>query len=342
MHPGGDTVSAPGACILDAEGPRLTEKEKALFREARPFGFILFARNIDTPDQIRALCDEMREAAGHAAPILIDQEGGRVQRLKGPIWRDWLPALEQVQTSGAQGAEAMYARYRIIAHELYALGIDTNCAPLVDVAGPQTHPFLKDRCYGTAPDTVADMGRAVANGLMDGGVLPVVKHIPGHGRAVVDSHLELPTVEAGLEDLDATDFAPFRALNDLPMGMTAHLVYAACDDQPATTSPDMMRIIRERIGFDGLIMTDDISMKALSGTLTDITRSSLVAGCDVVLHCNGTLEDRTEVARAAGRLEGRALDRANRALSARKLPKAVDIPALEAKLAVLVHGRGNV
>src|SRR6056297_4036863 len=166
LHPGGHPVTRYGATILDAEGLRLTPDEKAFFREARPFGFILFARNIDTPDQVRALCAEMREAAGHAAPILIDQEGGRVQRMKGPIWRDWLPALEQVQTSGAQGAEAMYARYRIIAHELYALGIDTNCAPLVDVAGPQTHPFLKDRCYGDEHETAAALGRAVAEGLL--------------------------------------------------------------------------------------------------------------------------------------------------------------------------------
>ena len=342
MYPGGDTVSAPGACILDAEGHRLTEQEKQLFRDAQPFGFILFARNIYRPDQVRALCDEMRQAAGHAAPVLIDQEGGRVQRLRGPIWRDWLPALEQVETAGGHGAEAMYARYRIIAHELHALGIDTNCAPLVDVAGPETHPFLRNRCYGTDPDTVAQVGRAVANGLLDGGVLPVVKHIPGHGRAVVDSHLELPTVEAGLEDLDSTDFAPFRALNDLPMGMTAHLVYAACDTSPATTSPAMMGIIRERIGFDGLIMTDDISMKALSGSLTQITVDALSAGCDVVLLCNASLEERTEVARTAGRLKGRALDRANRAFAARKAPVEVDIPALEAKLVALVNGRGNV
>src|SRR6056297_798241 len=320
MHPGGDTVSALGACILDAEGPRLTEKEKALFREARPFGFILFARNIDTPDQIRALCDEMREAAGHAAPILIDQEGGRVQRLKGPIWRDWLPALEQVQTSGAQGAEAMYARYRIIAHELYALGIDTNCAPLVDVAGPQTHPFLRDRCYGDEAETVAALGRAVADGLLDGGVLPVVKHIPGHGRAEADSHHDLPVVHSMKSHLQDTDFKPFRFLNDLPMAMTAHLVYAAMDARPATLSPTILQIIREEIGFDGLIMTDDISMKALDGGLPGLTREALDAGCDVVLHCNGTLADRQAVAEAAGEMTGPAHRRAQAALTCRKAP----------------------
>lgn len=342
MHSGGDKVSTLGATILGVAGTELTPEETALIRASRPFGFILFSRNIDSPDQVRALCDSLRQAADHNAPILIDQEGGRVQRLRGPVWRKWLPPLEQVELAGSHAEVAMYARYRIIAHELIELGIDANCAPLVDVAGRQTHPFLKNRCYGTDPDTVAKVGRAVANAHLDGGVLPVVKHIPGHGRAVVDSHFDLPVVETDIDTLAETDFRPFAALSDLPMGMTAHLVYEACDAAPATTSRRMMQLIRERIGFDGLIMTDDISMKALKGNLATLSRQSIEAGCDVILHCNGTFDEMKSVTDASGTLAGAALRRAEAALAARKTPTTVDIPALEAKLAELLHGQGNV
>jgi len=327
-----------GATILDAAGHRLSADEKRFFADANPFGFILFARNIDTPDQVRALCADMRDAVGRDAPITIDQEGGRVQRLRAPTWRNWPAPLPHIEAAGDDAAEAMYLRYRLIAHELLALGIDSNCAPLVDVAGPQTHEFLLDRCYGTDPARVAELGRAVANGLLDGGVLPVLKHIPGHGRAQADSHLDLPVVEDDLATLTACDFAPFKALNDLPMGMTAHLVYAAIDDKPATISPKMMRLIREDIGFSGLIMTDDISMKALSGSLTDITRASLDAGCDVALLCNASLEERRAVADVAGRLDDAGQARAEAALLARKIPTEVDISALEAKLSAMSGG----
>ena len=327
-----------GATILDAASHRLTADEKRFFAEADPFGFILFSRNIDTPDQVRALCADMRDAVGRDAPITIDQEGGRVQRLRAPIWRNWPAPLPHIEAAGDSAPEAMYLRYRLIADELHALGIDSNCAPLVDVAGPHTHEFLRDRCYGTDAARVAELGRAVADGLLDGGVLPVLKHIPGHGRAQADSHLDLPVVEADLAALTACDFAPFKALNDLPMGMTAHLVYAAIDDKPATVSPKMMRLIREDIGFDGLIMTDDISMKALSGSLTDITRASLDAGCDIALLCNGSLEERRAVADAAGRLNDAGQARAEAALAARKTPAEVDISALEAKLSAMSGG----
>lgn len=328
-----------GAVILDSEGLRLTPQEKALFRAVRPFGFILFARNIESPDQVRALCAEMREAAGHAALITIDQEGGRVQRLRAPLWRDWPAPLDQVAAAGEGAAEAMYLRYRLIAAELHALGIDSNCAPLVDLAGPQTHPFLRDRCYCGDPHTVASIGRAVADGLLDGGVLPVVKHIPGHGRAEADSHHHLPAVTTPLAVLRETDFVPFRALCDLPLAMTAHVVYAAVDDAPATTSARMLREIRETIGFDGLIMTDDIAMKALSGSLRDLSRAALGAGCDVILHCNGTFAEREAVAEAAGAMSARAQERAERALAARKAPVPVDLGALAARLAALTDGR---
>ena len=327
-----------GATILDADGHRLSVDEKRFFAEADPFGFILFARNVDSPDQVRALCAEMRDAVGRDAPITVDQEGGRVQRLRAPIWRNWPASLSHIEATGDSAVDAMYLRYRIIAHELHALGIDSNCAPLVDVAGPQTHPFLRDRCYGTDPVRVAELGRAVTDGLLDGGVLPVLKHIPGHGRAQADSHLDLPVVTDDLAALTACDFTPFKMLNDLPMGMTAHLVYAAIDDLPATVSPKMMRLIRDDIGFDGLIMTDDISMKALNGSLVDITRASLEAGCDVALLCNASLEARRAVADAAGRLSAAGQGRAEAALAARRAPTMVDISALEAKLYAMGGG----
>lgn len=342
MHPGGHPVSRFGAAILDAEGLRLTPEEKRFFRQSNPFGFILFARNIDTPDQVRALCNDLRDAVGRDAPITIDQEGGRVQRLRGPTWREWLPALEHVTAAGEDAAEAMYLRSRIMAHELHALGIDSNCAPLVDVAAPSTHDFLKTRCYGFDPESVARIGRAVADGLLEGGVLPVVKHIPGHGRAVVDSHKDLPVVSAALDDLDRVDFVPFRALNDLPMGMTAHLVYDAVDDRPATVSPAMMQVIRDQVGFEGLIMTDDISMKALKGSLDRIAQDALGAGCDVILLCNASLEERRMVADAAGQMDDLAQTRAERALACRKTPVEVDIPALEAKLGAMIGRPGHV
>ncbi len=327
-----------GATILDAQGLRLTPQEKALFRAVRPFGFILFARNIETPDQVRALCDELREAAGHHAIITIDQEGGRVQRLRGPVWRDWTAPLDFVRSAGRHAAEAMYLRYRLIAHELYQLGIDSNCAPMVDVASDQTHDFLRNRCYGTDPGQVAALGRAAADGMLAGGVLPVVKHMPGHGRATMDSHFDLPLIRAAQTDLSAHDFAPFRALADLPMGMTAHLVYEALDSRPATLSPVMMQLIREDIGFDNLIMTDDISMKALAGSVDRIASDALAAGCDVVLLCNAPLEDRKAVADAAGEMDAAAHVRAKRALAARRIPDDIDISALTAKLASLLGG----
>lgn len=333
------STSRFGATILDAEGLRLSADEKAFFREADPFGFILFARNIKTPEQVRALCDEMRTAVGREAPITVDQEGGRVQRLRAPQWREWTPPLEFVTNSGRHAERAMYLRYRIIAYELRAVGIDSNCAPMVDIAETATHGFLKNRCYGSTPETVAKLGRAVAQGLLDGGVLPVLKHIPGHGRAVVDSHLGLPRVEATLEQLQTHDFAPFRALNDLPMGMTAHLVYSEIDSLPATLSPEVMRLVREDIGFDGLIMTDDISMGALSGSLVEITRSSLAAGCDAALFCNGTLAEKQQVAEAAGRLSAAGQRRAEAALAARVMPQPVDISALERELGTHQNGR---
>ena len=332
-------MSRPSAAILDAEGLRLTPAEIAFFRDADPFAFILFGRNIDTAGQVRALCQDMRDAVGRDAPILIDQEGGRVQRLRPPLAQDWLPPMDFVARAGAHAERAKYIRARLIAAELMALGIDTNCAPMLDLARPDTHAFLYNRCYGSDPEAVATLGRATARGFLDGGVLPVGKHMPGHGLSRSDSHHDLPVVEASLEELSDLDFAPFRALNDLPMGMTAHIVYEQIAAKPATLSPEMIDLIRNDIGFDGLLMTDDISMKALSGSAGDITRAALDAGCDLVLHCNQPLAERVEVAEAAGPMSDDAFARAERALALRQTPKPLDIAELEAELDALM-GRG--
>lgn len=328
-----------GATITDAAGLRLTPEETSLFRQMNPFGFILFARNIGTADQVRALCDEMRSAVGRDCMITIDQEGGRVQRLRPPLARQWMPPLDHVERAGDQIERSMYLRYRLIAHELNALGIDSNCAPMVDLARPDTHVFLRNRCYGDDATAVSRIGRAVAQGHLDGGVLPIVKHIPGHGRATLDSHFDLPHVDAALNDLVNTDFAPFRALNDMPMGMTAHLVYDQLDDRPATTSRKMMGLIRDEIGFDGLVMTDDISMKALAGSLADLSKQSLAAGCDVVLHCNGSLADRATVMESAGEMSDAAQARADRAMGMRQKPTELDIRAAETELSRLMGGQ---
>ncbi|WP_170788740.1 beta-N-acetylhexosaminidase [Ruegeria lacuscaerulensis] len=328
-----------GAAISDAEGLRLTSDEKKLFREMNPFGFILFARNIDTADQVRALCDDFREAVGRNCPITIDQEGGRVQRLRAPLAREWAPPLDHAARAGEQAERAMYLRYRLIALELFELGIDSNCAPMVDLARDDTHAFLKNRCYGSDPKQVAKLGRAVAKGHLDGGVLPVIKHMPGHGLSTLDSHHDLPHVDLTQEALEGADFAPFRALNDLPMGMTAHLVYDRINPQPATISPTMIGLIRDKIGFDGLIMTDDISMKALSGAPEEIAGQALAAGCDVVLHCNGTFEVRAKVLDAVGEMTPLAQKRAEKALSMRQKPVELDIEAAEAELSALMGGQ---
>ncbi|WP_306131603.1 beta-N-acetylhexosaminidase [Roseivivax marinus] len=324
-----------GAAILGCAGTRLSGAEKLFFRDVTPFGFILFARNIEDADQVRALCAELREAAGHEAPIFIDQEGGRVQRLRPPLARDWPAPLDHVRAYGDQAEQAMYLRYRIIAAELRDLGIDGNCAPMLDVAEPGTHRFLRNRCYGESVDRVVAVGQAVARGLDEGGVLPVIKHIPGHGRARLDSHLDLPVIEAGREALDAVDFAAFRPFADMALGMTAHLVYRAIDDAPATVSEGMIHLIREDIGFGGLLMTDDISMEALSGTVAERGRASLDAGCDVVLHCNGEMTEMLALMRRAGEMSDIAQRRAEAALASRRTPPDADIEELAAELEAL-------
>ncbi|MFN6924274.1 MAG: beta-N-acetylhexosaminidase [Tabrizicola sp.] len=321
-----------GATIFGCAGPVLMAEERAFFREADPFGFILFARNVESPDQLRRLTAALREAVGREAPVLVDQEGGRVQRLRGPHWREWDPALDTVERAGSVAAAArlMRARMLVIGAELRAVGIDANCAPLGDVARAGTHPFLRNRCYGSDPATVAAIARAVADGLMAAGVLPVMKHLPGHGLSHLDTHHELPVVDLGLDELRAVDFAPFRALSDLPMAMTAHLVFSALDPAlPATQSPTMIRLIREEIGFRGLLMTDDLNMQALAGSLAERTAQSLAAGCDIALHCKGDLAEMQAVAAAAGEMGPAARARAEAALAARTPALALDAALAE-------------
>jgi beta-N-acetylhexosaminidase len=326
----------PGASILGCAGPALAPDEAAFFRQADPFGFILFARNVEDPGQLRRLTGDLRAAVGRDAPVLIDQEGGRVQRLRAPHWREWLPPLDQAARTGAGAARAFWLRARIMAAELRAVGIDANCAPTCDIAGPQTHPFLRNRCLGRDVASVIANARATADGLLAGGVLPVIKHIPGHGRATADSHLHLPTVTASLADLEQADFAPFRALADLPMGMTAHIRFTALDDAPATQSARIIGLIRDRIGFQGLLMTDDIGMQALSGPVGERAAASIAAGCDLVLHCNGDLAEMREAAAAAGAMTPAALARGQAALARRTAPAPLDLAALEAELAALL------
>lgn len=308
------------AAILGLAGPRLTDEEAAFFRDLDPWGFILFARNIEDPDQVRALTQSLRDVVGRAdAPILIDQEGGRVARLKPPHW----PLYPAAQAFGAIADPAERRAIaclggRLIAHDLLRLGVNVDCLPVLDVPDPLGHEIIGDRAYAKDPAEVADLGRAAAEGLLDGGVLPVVKHIPGHGRAMADSHLELPVVAAALEELSARDFQPFADLSSMPLAMTAHVIYAAIDAQnPATTSAEVFRqVIRGSIGFDGLVMSDDLSMKALSGDFTARAQASLAAGCDVVLHCNGDMDEMLAVAKGTGVLAGKAAERAAAALAA--------------------------
>lgn len=324
------------AVVFGCEGLRLTPDEARFFARSNPFGFILFARNVESPAQLSALTSELREAVGWDAPILIDQEGGRVQRMRAPHWREYLPALDQMGRA-RDPMRAQYLRNRLIAEELRAVGIDVNCAPLADLVEDDTHPVLLNRLYGSDIDTVVEASRACAAGLMDGGVLPVLKHVPGYGRASVDSHLDLPRVSVPAEELGTRDFAPFRQLNDMAMGMTAHIVFSDIDPSaPATTSERMIRLIRDEIGFGGLLLTDDIGMEALSGPVADRAAGALAAGCDVVLHCNGEMGEMQDVAAASGLMTGAARDRAERALAERREPAPIDTQAALAELADLL------
>jgi beta-N-acetylhexosaminidase len=331
------------AFITGLSGPRLTPDERSFLREAAPWGLILFKRNIDEPGQVIGLISSFRETVGWNAPVLVDQEGGRVQRLGPPHWPEYPPAAvfgrlyDQDRDAGLAAARL---GVRLIAADLHAVGIDVDCLPVADLPAHGADPVIGDRAYGATPDKVAVLAAAAAEGLLAGGVLPVVKHIPGHGRGAADSHLRLPVVDTDRRTLEATDFAPFRALRGLPLAMTAHIVFTAIDPlAPTTTSPVMIRVIRTAIGYDGALMTDDISMGALTGTIGSRTRAAIGAGCDLVLHCNGRLDEMQAVAEAVPQLAGTAARRAETALAARRAPQPFDVTAGRAAFAELLTGR---
>jgi beta-N-acetylhexosaminidase len=310
------------ALIIGLAGTTLQAEERSFLRASRPAGLILFARNCSTKPQVRRLVEEARSAIGEEHTlVLIDQEGGRVRRLKPPEWRELPPAAAFARLY-ANDPDLAIARARLVARltasELREIGINTNCAPVLDLAHRGAHQIIGDRAYGEEPAAVAALGRAVAESFLEGGVLPVIKHIPGHGRARADSHIELPVVEAALSELEATDFAPFRALRDMPAAMSAHVVYSAIDpDRPASTSARVTGdIIRGTIGFDGLLMSDDICMGALSGSLCGRAEAVIAAGSDIALHCNGNLNEAESAAAGVPGLAGRPLQRTLRAFAA--------------------------
>lgn len=289
--------------------------ERAFFQEANPWAFILFARNIDTPEQVSALCNDLRDCVGRDdCLIFVDQEGGRVQRLKQPHWPIYPPASkfgELYKIHKSLGRRASFLAYRLIADDLRKVGITADCAPVLDLPQPDADPIISDRAFDNRVEPIIDMAHACMAGLMMGGVAPVVKHIPGHGRAEVDSHKALPKISTTLDLLETSDFIPFQALRDAPMAMTAHAVYLDHSKTAVTVSRKAMTdLIRNRIGFDGLVMSDDLDMKALSGTLTHKTERALKAGCDIALQCSGDLDAMVQVAKGAKLLDGRARERA--------------------------------
>jgi beta-N-acetylhexosaminidase len=320
-------MAVPSAAIFGCAGAEITQDERAFFRDCDPLGFILFARNIDTPEQARRLTEELRSSVARAdAPVLIDQEGGRVARLRPPHWRK-APSARMLGDIYARdpdkGLEAARLNSRLLASDVASIGCDVDCLPVLDIAFPQTHAVIGDRAYSSSPEAVAALGRAAAEGLMAEGVMPVIKHIPGHGRATVDSHDALPRVTASREKLERADYLPFKLLADLPWAMTAHLLFEAIDPARAiTVSATAIRdVIRGHIGFDGLLLSDDLSMQALGGTLGERASRALGAGCDVVLHCNGRMDEMKDVASHAGPmtvLAGRRFDAGLRQLGRKR------------------------
>ncbi len=330
------------AFITGVSGLELTAEERAFLRAERPWGFILFKRNIDNPVQVARLVEELRGGTGDLdAVVLIDQEGGRVQRLGPPHWPAYPPGAvfgKLYDIAPELGLEAAELSSRLIAADLVDLGITVDCLPLADVPVEGADAVIGNRAYGTTPDKVAAIARAVTTGLEQGGILPVLKHIPGHGRATADTHFKLPVVDTSVAELEAFDFAAFRPLADLPMAMTAHVVFSALDAaQPATTSATIIaQVIRGSIGFQGLLMSDDVSMNALAGSIAERTRAIVAAGCDIVLHCNGKLDEMRAVAAETPILAGKALDRAKAVLAARRQPAAFDRVQGRAKLDALI------
>ncbi len=334
------------AFITGTSGTELTAAEREFIAAERPWGFILFKRNVADPDQVTSLIARLRDAVGDPqAPILIDQEGGRVQRLGPPNWPVYPAGAvfgRLYDIDPAVGLSAARLSARLIADDLSRLGVSVDCLPLADVPVAGADAVIGDRAYGTEPAKVALIARAVTNGLGEGGILPILKHIPGHGRATADTHFRLPVVDTPENELKATDFAAFRSLADLPMAMTAHVVFSAFDPaHPATTSATMIeRVIRGLIGFQGLLMSDDVSMNALAGSIAERTQAIFAAGCDIALHCNGKLDEMRDVARQTPELSGKALERAEAALASRKSPLAFDRVAAKVELDALVNRLG--
>jgi beta-N-acetylhexosaminidase len=335
------------AFIAGVSTTQLGADERAFITAERPWGFILFKRNVETPAQVAELVGQLRDAAGRPdAPVLIDQEGGRVQRLGPPHWPVYPPGAafgRLFDIDPAWGLAAARLSARLIADDLLSLGVTVDCLPLADLPVAGADAVIGDRAYGNEPGKVAAIARAVTDGLEQGGILPVLKHIPGHGRATADTHFKLPTVDTPESELERTDFAAFKPLADLPMAMTAHVVFSACDPaHPATTSATMIgRVIRGSIGFQGLLMSDDVSMNALAGSIAERTRAILGAGCDMVLHCNGKLDEMRQVAGEVSELSGKALQRADQALAQRKAASAFDRGAARAELDALLERLGT-
>ena len=314
--------------IFGCEGLRLSTQEYAFFTQSQPFGFILFSRNLESPAQIKSLCATLRDSVGWDAPIMIDQEGGRVARLGEPHWFEFPAALDHANHTNSK--RLFWLRGRLIAENLYSNGIDANCAPLGDIARPNTHAVLQNRCYGYDKETVITNASALNAGLLHGGVSGVLKHIPGHGRAKLDSHLSLPVVSTKRSDLMQSDFDVFRQLNDITMGMTAHLVFKDIDSvEPVTHSKLMMDLIRNDISFDGLLMTDDISMNALEGDVVARAQKAWAVGCDLVLHCNGNLGEMRLLAAISENLGDQAMRRVKHMIF--KRPKSVSVDIWELK-----------
>ena len=336
------------AFITGVSGTELGAEEREFMRTMRPWGFILFKRNIDTPAQVAILVRQLIDSAGRPdAPILVDQEGGRVQRFGPPHWPLYPPGAVfgvLYDIDPALGLSAARLSARLMAADLIEVGVSVDCLPLADLPVPGADAVIGNRAYGTESGKVAAIARAVTEGLQQGGILPVLKHIPGHGRATADTHFRLPEVETSRAELERTDFAAFRPLADLPMAMTAHVVFSALDPaHPATTSATIIeQVIRGVIGFQGLLMSDDVSMNALAGSIAERTRSIFAAGCDMVLHCNGKLDEMREVAAETPELSDQALQRADRALAARTAPQAFDRLAARAELDVLIERAGTV
>ncbi|PWR23658.1 beta-N-acetylhexosaminidase [Zavarzinia compransoris] len=331
--------AAPRALIVGIAGKSLSDAERDLFRAVPPLGFILFARNIETPAQVAALVAECRAAVGRPdATVWIDQEGGRVARLRPPHWPSYYPAARLGGLDGGAGQRAVYLQARLIADDLARLGIDVDCHPCIDLTIPGAHDVIGDRALSADPATVADLGRAACEGLLDGGVLPVIKHLPGHGRALADSHHHLPVVDTPLAVLEATDFVPFKALSDMPIAMTAHIVFTAVDpDHPLTQSArGIDEVVRGLLGFDGVIVSDDLNMQALSGDLPARAAGAFAAGCDIALHCSGRLDELAALLPAAPVLAGEAFARWTLAAGRRAPALPFDREAARAELDALV------